>query len=113
MDMYTGRYHSKIGLNLSLMVFPITLFFLFGQKYISLPVSTRVVVVKLILLTIPNIIGATGIAFGLKGYREGDTTLGMIVIVSAAVSMAAIIWFTFWILHDFSILYRYGVLTPK
>lgn len=113
LEMYTGRYHSKIGLNLSLMIFPITILFLFGQKYIPLPVSTRIIVVNLILLAIPNIIGVTGAAFGFKGYREGDTAFGMLVIILAAVSTIALLWFTFWILHDMSLLYRYGFLTPK
>ena len=112
-DLYTGRFHSKIGLNIALLIFPLSIIFMYAQRFISMPLSTRIIVVKLILLTLPNMLGIAAIAFGFKGYKEDDTIFGMFVLILSSISMIIMLWFAFWVLNDLSFLYRYGFLTPK
>lgn len=113
MDEYLGRFYNKIGLNIALIIFPLSIIFMYAQKFASMPLSTRVIVIKLILLTLPNILGIAAIAFGFKGYKENDTRFGMFVLMLSLISMMIMLWFAFWVLNDLSFLYRYGFLTPK
>ena len=113
MEVYDGRLHSKIGLNIALLIFPLSIASVYAQKLASIPLPSRIVVVKLILLALPNILGIAAIAFGFQGYREGDTAFGMFVLILAAISTIIMLWFTLWIFHDLSFLYKYGFLTPE
>ena len=113
MDEYLGRYYTKIGLNIALLIFPLSIAFMYAQRFISMPLSTRIIVVKLILLTVPNILGIVAIAFGFKGYKEDGTRFGMFVLILSLISMLIMLWFAFWVLNDLSFIYRYGFLTPK
>ena len=109
MDVYTGRYHSKIGLNFTLMIFPLLPIFLYGQKYIPMPIYVRIAVIKLTLIVLPAVLGLTGIKLGYKGYKEADA-FGIFVMILAFMSMAITLWFAFKILNDISFLYKYGFL---